>query len=193
MPLCHWPCSCYPNHALDQTGDVMADVYERFVLAHGVVIVTPVHWYQAPSVLKLLMDRMVCADGGNPDPTRTGGKDPARAKAIELEGWDYPQHLAGRAFGVITHGDAAGARELRRALSDWLADMGLVPAGEFAELDRFIGYYEPYATSHAALDRDPALIEEARNVARAVCTAVGDLRAGRREESGRSLTRPRPK
>ena len=24
----------------------------------------PVHWYQAPSVLKLMMDRLVCADGG---------------------------------------------------------------------------------------------------------------------------------
>jgi hypothetical protein len=21
QPLCHWPCSCYPNHALGQTGD----------------------------------------------------------------------------------------------------------------------------------------------------------------------------
>ena len=21
MPLCHWPCSCYPNHALNQTND----------------------------------------------------------------------------------------------------------------------------------------------------------------------------
>ena len=23
MPLCHWPCSCYPNHSLDQTHDWM--------------------------------------------------------------------------------------------------------------------------------------------------------------------------
>ena len=21
MPLCHWPCSCYPNHTLNQTND----------------------------------------------------------------------------------------------------------------------------------------------------------------------------
>src|SRR5207248_428831 len=27
MPLCHWPCSCYPNHALGQTNDWMADIY----------------------------------------------------------------------------------------------------------------------------------------------------------------------
>ena len=35
MPLCHWPCSCYPNHALNQTNDWMAEIYERWVAAHG--------------------------------------------------------------------------------------------------------------------------------------------------------------
>ena len=23
MPLCHWPCSCYPNHAMNQVDDWM--------------------------------------------------------------------------------------------------------------------------------------------------------------------------
>ena len=91
MPLCHWPCSCYPNHALHQTNDWMAEIYERWVAAHGVIVVTPVYWYQAPSTLKLMIDRLVCADGGNPDPTTTHGKDPAKAKALELAGWDYPE------------------------------------------------------------------------------------------------------
>jgi hypothetical protein len=27
MPLCHWPCSCYPNHALGQVGDWMNELY----------------------------------------------------------------------------------------------------------------------------------------------------------------------
>src|SRR5690606_32477213 len=80
MPLCHWPCSCYPNHALGQVNDWMAEIYPRWVAAHGVLIVTPVHWFQVPSPLKLMMDRLVCADGGNPDPTRTRGKDPKAAK-----------------------------------------------------------------------------------------------------------------
>ena len=52
-----------------------------------------------------MIDRLVCADGGNPDPTSTGGKDAARAKALELGGWDYPKHLAGRAYGLVVHGD----------------------------------------------------------------------------------------
>ena len=90
MPLCHWPCSCYPNHSLQQTGDWMAEIYERWVSAHGVLLVTPVYWYQAASPLKLMMDRLVCADGGNPDPSRTHGKKAQEAKAIEEAGWDYP-------------------------------------------------------------------------------------------------------
>ena len=80
MPLCHWPCSCYPNHAMGQTNDWMAELYPRWVAAHGVLVVCPVHWYQAPASLKLMMDRLVCADGGNPDPTTTRGKDPARGQ-----------------------------------------------------------------------------------------------------------------
>ena len=52
MPLCHWPCSCYPNHALGQVNDWMAEIYPKWVAAHGVMIVTPVNWYQAPSGLK---------------------------------------------------------------------------------------------------------------------------------------------
>jgi NADPH-dependent FMN reductase len=33
MPLCHWPCSCYPNHALRQTNGWMAEIYERWTAA----------------------------------------------------------------------------------------------------------------------------------------------------------------
>ena len=84
MPLCHWPCSCYPNHAMGQVNDWMAEIYPRWVAAHGVMILCPVHWYQAPSSLKLMIDRLVCADGGNPDPTLTGGKTPNVQKKWNL-------------------------------------------------------------------------------------------------------------
>jgi multimeric flavodoxin WrbA len=193
MPLCHWPCSCYPNHALDQTGDWLGEIYERWVAAHGVLLVTPVYWYQVASPLKLMIDRMVCADGGNPDPSLTDGKDPARAKALELAGWDYPKHLAGRAYGVVVHGDVAGTEAVRRALTDWLDWMGLVDAGAKAKLDRYIGYYEPYATSHEALDRDGAVQEEVRNAARALVEAVALLRRGGLRAPDAGLAAPRPK
>lgn len=192
MPLCHWPCSCYPNHALGQTGDWMAEIYPRWVAAHGVMIVTPVHWYQAPSVLKLMMDRLVCADGGNPDPTTTHGKRPAEAKALELNGWSYPRHLAGRGFSVVVHGDTAGVEGLRRGLHDWLCDMQLVPAGSQSSLERYIGYYEPYATSHRALDADEALMEEVRIAARTLGECVRRLRAGWRP-AGDGAASPRLK
>jgi multimeric flavodoxin WrbA len=178
MPLCHWPCSCYPNYAMGQVNDWMNELYPRWVAAHGVMIVTPVYWYQAPSVLKLMMDRLVCADGGNPDPTKTHGKRPEEAKALELAGWDYPRHLAGRLFGIVVHGDAAGAETLRRSLTDWLVDMKLVPAAPAAAIDRYLGYYEPYATSHDALDRDPDLQQEVRNVARTLVKSVRLARDG---------------
>ncbi len=143
------------------------------------LIVTPVYWYQAPSVLKLMMDRLVCADGGNPDPTSTALKDPSKAKALELAGWPYPRHLEGRRFAVVVHGDTVGATTLRRSLSDWLQDMQLVPAHSSATIDRYIGYYEPYATSHAALDSDRAIQREVRDAARALVEAVKAWRAGK--------------
>ncbi len=193
MPLCNWPCSCYPNHALNQTNDWMNEIYERWTAAHAVIILSPVYWYQSPSVLKLMIDRLVCADGGNPDPTTTAGKNPAKAKQLELAGWDYPQHLAGRVYGVVVHGDVAGVEGSRRALSDWLDWMGFIDAGAQARLDRYIGYYEPYATSHDALDADVAVQEEVRNVARAVVQSVVELRAGRLQATQAKLPRPRPK
>ena len=192
-PLCHWPCSCYPNHALDQTGDWMAEIYERWAAAHGVLIVTPVYWYQAPSTLKLMIDRLVCADGGNPDPSSTSGKDPAKAKALELAGWPYPKHLAGRAYGLVVHGDVSGTEAVRRALADWLNWMGLIDAGDRSQLDRMLGYYAPYATSHEALDADTGLQEEVRNVARAVVEAIAELRSGTLSMTGMDLRMPRPK
>jgi multimeric flavodoxin WrbA len=191
--LCHWPCSCYPNHSLGQTQDWMNDIYPLWVAAQGIMIVTPVNWYMTSSPLKLMIDRMVCADGGNPDPTLTHGKDAEKAKAVELAGWDYPRHLAGRIYSVVAHGDVEGAENVRRSVSDWLRFMQLVPAGPNAELDRYIGYWKPYSTSHDELDRDEAIQEEVRNAARTLAEAVMHRRAGRLVVSGEHLEQPRQK
>jgi multimeric flavodoxin WrbA len=192
-PLCHWPCSCYPNHALGQTADWMNELYPKWVAAHGVMIVTPVNWYQAPSSLKLMIDRLVCADGGNPDPTSTNGKNAKKAKELELKGWPYPRHLAGRVYSVVTHGDASGVENLRRILTDWLEDIGMIPAGHLSHIDRFIGYYEPYATSHDDLDKNEDIQEDVRNAARALMQAVTQRRSGALEPPDRNLKEPKPK
>ena len=193
QPLCHWPCSCYPNHALGQSEDWMTELYPRWTAAHGVMIVCPVHWYQVPASLKLIMDRLVCADGGNPDPTTTNGKDPAKAKQVELAGWPYPKHLAGRAFSVVTHGDAAGPENLRRMLVDWLTDIGMIQAGPTAVLDTWIGWYEPYATSHQALDKDPDLFVEVSQAATSLAAMVRQVRSGAYQAPDAGLHRPREK
>jgi multimeric flavodoxin WrbA len=193
MPLCHWPCSCYPNHSLGQIHDWMNAIYPMWVRAHGVMILSPVNWYQASSPLKLMIDRLVCADGGNPDPTSTHGKHADEAKALELADWPYPRHLAGRAYSLVIHGDADGATPLTDALARWLDNMGLVPAGHKAQLNRYIGYMEPYATSHEALDRDESIQAEVRNAAQSLVEAVRRLRRGELEAPGAGLREPRPK
>ncbi|MDP2358707.1 MAG: flavodoxin family protein [Beijerinckiaceae bacterium] len=192
-PLCHWPCSCYPNHSLGQTHDWMNEIYPMWVAAHGVMIVTPVNWYQVSSPLKLMMDRLVCADGGNPDPTLTHGKRADEAKAIELAGWGYPRHLEGRIYSVVVHGDVEGAESVRRSLSDWLRFIKMSPAGPNGELDRYIGYWKPYATSHDELDHDEAIQEEVRNAARTLAEAVLAKRDGRLLVPGSQLKDPREK
>ncbi len=193
MPLCHWPCSCYPNYSLGQTDDWMNEIYPLWVAAHGIMIITPVHWYQAPTVLKAMMDRLVCADGGNPDPSSTHGKVASEAKAIELKGWPYPRHLEGRFFSLAVHGDVIGAETLRRSLSDWLTDMSMISAGRISEANGYVGYMEPYATSHDALDKDRAFQQVVENAARALGQAVKLARAGKLEEPGRGLSDPNPK
>ena len=90
------------------------------------------------------------------------------------------------------HGDAQGTQTLRRSLGDWLSDMQLVSAGPSANFDRYIGYYEPYATSHDELDEDAAIHEEVRNAARALMGKVRELRGGKRFDEG-TLEDPRPK
>jgi multimeric flavodoxin WrbA len=191
--LCHWPCSCYPNYSLGQTGDMMNDIYPLWVEAHGVFLVTPVNWYAPSSPMKLMIDRLVCADGGNPDPSATHGKDAREAKAIELKGWHYPRHLAGRLFAVVAHGDVEGAENVRRGLADWMRFMHMESAGTGAELDRYIGYWKPYATSHDELDRDEAIQAEVRNAARTLAEALALKRSGQLKQAGQALEEPRPK
>jgi multimeric flavodoxin WrbA len=66
----------YPNYSLGQTDDWMNEIYPLWVAAHGIMIVTPVNWYYGPTALKAMIDRLVCADGSNPDPSMSGRTRP---------------------------------------------------------------------------------------------------------------------
>ena len=169
MPLCHWPCSCYPNHSLGQTNDWMGEIYPMWAAAHGVMIVTPVHWYQAPTVLKAMIDRLVCADGGNPDPTSTSGKDPKKAKEIEMKGWDLS--APSRRPGLL------GRRAWRRRRNRDSAPLAVGLARRHGPDRRrpcrrastaMSAITSPMPKSHQALDADRAFQEETRNAARAL-------------------------
>lgn len=193
MPLCHWPCSCYPNHSMGHGQDWMSEIYEKWVLSHGIMIVTPVHWYGLPTPLKSMVDRLVCADGGNPDPTRTHGKNAGEAKALELAGWDYPKHLANRAFSVVVHGDTNGVDNVRRQLTDWLSAMSLIPSGASSEVGKYIGYYEAYATSHQALDKFKELFVEVENAALSLSRQIEMIRSGTYQKPDKDLKDPQTK
>ena len=71
--------------------------------------------------------------------------------------------------------------------------IGLIPAGSKALIDRYVGYYKPYATSHDDLDNDQDFQEEVRNAARSLISAVKLQRAGRLPESDVDIREIRPK
>ena len=157
------------------------------------MLLTPVYWYQAASPLKLMMDRLVCADGGNPDPTTTHGKKPAKAKALELQGWPYPKHLAGRTYGVVVHGDVAGIEGVRRALCDWLDWMGLIDAGPRSAAGPLHRLLRALRHQPRRAGRGPCGGREVRNMARAVARAVQEVRKGTLSAPDRGLRPPRQK
>ena len=82
---------------------------------------------------------------------------------------------------------------------DWLAARdasrkrnGALP-GRIAEADGYVGYMEPYATSHGALDDDRAFQQEVVNAAQALGKAVLLARLGRLDNPGAGLVEPEPK
>ena len=135
MPLCHWPCSCYPNHALGQVQDWMNDIYAMWAAAHGVMIVCPVNWYGPPSGLKLMMDRLVCADGGN----RRSDVDPWQERRTRRRRWSSTTgpirniSPAGCSRWSCTATTAA-TEVVQSAISNWLRDSGLIEAGHLSRI-----------------------------------------------------------
>ena len=121
----------------------------------------------------------------------------AELRRIAEAAWDGYSHSRKSPARPPVRGDRAwrcrGAEAARRSLSDWLKSMSLLPAGPRAEVDRYIGYFEPYATSHDALDADLAIQEEVRNAARTLAEAVLAQAAGRLATAGQDLPEPRSK
>ena len=99
-----------------------------------------------------------------------------------------------RLTGAPGQGSAAVADRQRERFRERFTDPAYrAEDTAIAHLERYIGYYRPYASSHEALDADLALQEEVRNVARALVEAARQLRAGRLSQPDAGLGNPRPK
>lgn len=112
MALCTWPCNCYSKNSWKEK-DLMwnLDMYARLDMADAWAIIAPINWYNATSNLKLMFDRMVCMNGGNPDENTIDHKDPEKAMAFEhTEKFKQMSvnHLEGRTAAFFTYADKGG-------------------------------------------------------------------------------------
>ncbi|MEJ7767171.1 MAG: NAD(P)H-dependent oxidoreductase [Chitinophagaceae bacterium] len=112
MALCVWPCNCYKKNDSKEP-DLMwdLDMYSRLDMADAWAIIGPINWYAPSSTLKLLFDRLVCMNGGNPDEKLVDHKDPGKAITLEHSPeWKKLSlnHLEGRTCAFFCYGDDGG-------------------------------------------------------------------------------------
>ncbi len=112
MALCVWPCNCYEKQNKKEP-DLLwdLDLYARLDLADAWAIIGPVNWYGPTSNLKLLFDRLVCMNGGNPREELIKHKDPELAMKLERKTeWKKLSlnHLEGRTAAFFCYGDGGG-------------------------------------------------------------------------------------
>ncbi|MCA1604155.1 MAG: NAD(P)H-dependent oxidoreductase, partial [Acidobacteria bacterium] len=112
MALCVWPCNCYERDNKKEP-DLMwdLDLYARLDLADAWAIIGPVNWYAPTSNLKLMFDRLVCMNGGNPREDLIQHKDPELAMQLEHSPqWEEMSvnHLEGRTAAFFCYGDGGG-------------------------------------------------------------------------------------
>lgn len=112
MALCVWPCNCYEADNKKEP-DLMwdLDLYARLDLADAWAIIGPVNWYGPTSNLKLMFDRLVCMNGGNPREELIEHKNPELAMKLEKSPeWETLSlnHLEGRTAGFFCYGDGGG-------------------------------------------------------------------------------------
>ena len=112
MALCVWPCNCYEKNN-KQEPDLMwnLDLYSRLDMADAWAIIGPINWYGPSSNLKLMFDRLVCMNGGNPDEKTIDHKNPEKAMRLEhTEQWKEMSrnHLEGRTAAFFCYGDQGG-------------------------------------------------------------------------------------
>ena len=119
---CHWQCSCFfkgSDHSPDLLKEL--DVYDLLEQSDAFVILSPIYWHALTSQIKLLFDRLVCANLTltTDDAVKLMGK--GNTKNSEITG-KFAQsgqhndmlrnHLEGKVCAFYVHGDA-GADEYK--------------------------------------------------------------------------------
>jgi len=148
MALCVWPCNCY-GPGSDTQPDLMwnLDLYGRLARADAWAIIGPVNWYGPSSNIKLMFDRLVCMNGGNPRPDLIEKKDMLKAQALERSPlWREisRNHLSGRTAAFFCYGDDGAAEEdgrgrpTRLEHPEWF-DAGKHPMRGKDERDAYLG------------------------------------------------------
>lgn len=112
MALCCYPCNCYEKDSKLEP-DLMwnLDLYARLDLADAWVFIAPVNWYAPTSNLKLMFDRLVCINGGNPKEDLIEHKNAELARDLEHSPeWEKlsQNHLEGRTAAFFCYGDGGG-------------------------------------------------------------------------------------
>lgn len=131
---CHWPCDCYSRNSTEKP-DFMHDydVYGRLKACDGFLVLTPIHWYAATTVVKSMFDRLVCASLTlTVEQSRALGlgKDATKTRAAEKAGTHdhlLTNHLEGKVGAFFAHGDSGGA-DYREFVKNERGTMPRMPA-----------------------------------------------------------------
>lgn len=112
---CHFPCSCYFKGD-DQHPDFMSDfdVYKRLERADAFIVFSPINWWNVPTQVKAMFDRLVCASLTLTDKQAVellgdgNIKNPAKTKKLS-ESKDFKKlvknHLEGKVAAFYIQGD----------------------------------------------------------------------------------------
>jgi multimeric flavodoxin WrbA len=116
---CHWSCSCYVKGDKEKP-DLMyeANIYEKLEQCDGFLVVSPIHWYSVSSHVKMMFDRLVCAnltltkeealkilgEGNLKNPDITGPMELSKKYSSMLR-----NHLKGKWAAFYIHGDNGGS------------------------------------------------------------------------------------
>jgi len=112
---CHWKCTCYKKGSV-KSPDLMyeSDIYDKLEKCDGFLVLTPIHWYSVSSQVKLMFDRLVCANQtitkeqandifgkGNIKNSELTGRAELSGKYKNL----LKNHLEGKWAAFYAHGD----------------------------------------------------------------------------------------